>query len=279
MNVSANLIDKLRDPKEKTALTWLLVCSIPIWIMFVAWTIISIGGFLLIVGFIVLIRFLAELFAVAYIKSNAIEVSENQIPGVYEAARVCCEKLGSNQPAVYVMQDGLWNAFAMKLAGRRIVVLLSGAIDSLLLKGDMRQVTWLIGHEIGHHAAGHLDFLSKTAEFGAWLPWLLLWYKRRCELTCDRIGLYCTGDPTACLTALANLSVGAQLAPCVNINEAIAQWHRHQHEVYVRYRTIYSTHPPHLWRMEEMAKAAAVMGMFASASNNSPASDRQPPTA
>lgn len=176
-----------------------------------------------------------------FIKSNAIEVGEEQLPDVYYTARICCERLGIQEPiAVYVLQENLWNAFAAKLASRRVVVLLSGALDSILLKGDMNQVTWLIGHEIGHHAAGHFDFLAKFLEIGAWLPWIYLWYSRRRELTCDRIGLYCCGSVEGALLAISNLTVGAQLATAVNVDQAIAQWHRHSHELYVTYRTLYT---------------------------------------
>ncbi len=265
MKVSSELIDRLRDPGEKRAFVWLAVASIPAALAIVAIAIASFGIVLLYIGLFFLVRFLAELFAVAYIKSNAIEVGEKQLPDVHLAAQVCRERLGVQEPiAVYVMQENLWNAFAAKMASKRLVVLLSGAVDSILLKGDMNQVTWLVGHEIGHHAAGHLDPLAKFVLIGGWLPWIMLWYSRRRELTCDRIGLYCCGSADSALLAIANLTVGAQLAGSVNVDEAIAQWHRHNHEICVRYRTIYSTHPPHLWRMEEMRKSAVAIGMVGS---------------
>lgn len=263
MKVSSELIDRLRDPAEKRAFAWLVVACIPVAILLVMYAVVTIGIGLLIIGVFLLARYLAELFGAAYIKSNAIEVGEHQIPDVHLAAQVCRERLGIQEPiAVYVMQENLWNAFASKLASRRVVVLLSGALDSILLRGDMNQVTWLVGHEIGHHAAGHLDFLARFAELGMWVPWLYLWYSRRRELTCDRIALYCCGSVDSALLAMSNLAVGAQLASAVNVDEAIAQWHRHSHELYVRYRTIYSTHPPNLWRMEETRKTAAEMQMM-----------------
>lgn len=262
MKVSSELIDRLRDPGEKQALFWLTLAATPVALMLLVLIVVTFGLGLIAIGTVVLGRYLAELFAAAYIKSNAIEVGEEQLPDVYYAARICCERLGIQEPiAVYVLQENLWNAFAAKLASRRVVVLLSGALDSILLKGDMNQVTWLIGHEIGHHAAGHFDFLAKFLEIGAWLPWIYLWYSRRRELTCDRIGLYCCGSVEGALLAISNLTVGAQLAAAVNVDQAIAQWHRHSHELYVTYRTIYSKHPPKLWRMEEIRKAAVVMGL------------------
>jgi len=255
------IVEKLRDPNEKAAFLWLMILSVPVWIWLAVMVVATFGAALLVALLVWLVSHLAELFFAAYVKTNAIEVSERQLPEMDAIVVDCCGKLGIERPAVYVMQENIWNAYAMRLAGRRVVVLFSGALDSLLLKGDMEQVKFLVGHELGHHAAGHLDPLRRLAMIGAWLPWIVLWHSRRCEITCDRIGLYCTNDLQVALQAVANLTVGAQLASQVNINEAIAQWRRHSHEVYVRYRTIYSTHPHNLWRMEELTKAAHTMRM------------------
>jgi len=263
MNVSSELIDRLRDPGEKQAIIWLAILALPAAILLLVAIIVSFGLVLIFIGILFLAQYLAELFAAAYIKSNAIEVGEQQLTDVHHAVQTCCERLGIQEPiAVYVLQENLWNAFAAKLAFRRVVVLLSGALDSILLKGDMKQLTWLIGHEIGHHAAGHLDFIARFLELGAWFPWIYLWYSRRRELTCDRIGLYCCGSVDSALLAISNLTVGAQLAANVNVDQAIAQWYKHSHEICVIYRTIYSTHPPKLWRMEAIRKAAVIMGMM-----------------
>jgi len=164
-------------------------------------------------------------------------------------------------PDVYVMQENIWNSFATKILNRRMVVLLSGALDSILLKGDMQQVAWLVGHELGHHRAGHLDFVRKLANVGDWCIWLKLWYSRRAEMTCDRMGLYCAGSLKASQLALVNATVGAQLAAQVNTQEAIRQWNEHRGEFFVRYRTLYSTHPHHLARLEHLAIVAPELGI------------------
>ena len=40
-----------------------------------------------------------------------------------------------------------------------------------------------------------------------------------------------------------------QLAERVDAEEMIRQWTQHKDEFYVRYRTLYSPHPPHLLRI------------------------------
>ncbi len=254
-------IERLRDSKEKTALTWLYVASIPGWLFLVIWTVASTGIILAIIGFVVLLAVIGELWFGAYLKANAVRVSERQLPELHGVVQRCCERLGMAPLDVYVMQQNVWNAFAMRIWGRRMVVLLSGAVDSILLKGNMRQLAWLVGHELGHHRAGHLDFSRKLANLGDWCIWLKLWHSRRAELTCDRAGLYCAGSLEASQLALMNATVGAQLAAQANVEEAVRQWHQHRREFFVRYRTLYSTHPHHLARLDHLATAAAELGI------------------
>lgn len=254
-------LDRLRDSKEKTALLWLYIASIPAWLVLAIWIVASFGVLLVVIGFITLLVLVGELWFGAYLKTNAVRLSETQLPDLFGVVQASCQRLEMVRPDVYVMQQNVWNAFATKIWGRRMVVLLSGAVDSILLKGDMEQMAWLVGHELGHHHAGHLDFSRKLANVGGWCVWLKLWYSRRCELTCDRIGLYSAGSLKASQLALMNATVGAQLAGHVNMNEAAVQWHTHRREFFVQYRTLYSTHPHHLARLDNLATSAAELGI------------------
>jgi len=254
-------IERLRDRKEKTALMWLFIASGFGWLILISLIISSMGLLLIIIGLGFLVTFIGELWFGAYLKTNAVRVSEKQLPELHRVIVRCCERLGMAPPDVYVMQQNIWNAFATKIWGRRMVVLLSGAVDSILLKGNMQQMAWLVGHELGHHRAGHLDFSRKLANLGDWCIWVKLWYSRRAELTCDRAGLYCAGSLEASQLALINATVGAQLAAQVNVEEAVRQWHQHRDEFFVKYRTLYATHPHHLARLEHLAFSAVDLGI------------------
>lgn len=257
-------IDELRDSGERFAKGVLIGLAVPIWILLALGIVAGIGLPLILLGIIVGIRYIMHLFALAYIKTNAVRVSPGQFPDVHQCARAIFDRLGVPLMDVYILQDSTWNAFATKLAGKRIVVLLSGAIDSILLKGDFKQLQWVVGHEIGHHLAGHFGFAHEMISLGGWFPWVLMWYKRRGEMTCDRIGLYACGDLQACLGALSSMAVGAQLSPRLNVQKAIEQWETHRREFFVRYRTIYSMHPPLLWRFQNLLDSAREFGITGS---------------
>ena len=256
-------IERLRDPKEKTALTWLYIAAIPGAVLAVVWIVASFGVLLFVFGGVALMMTVGQLWFAAYVKTNAVRVSETQLPELFKVVQSSCERLGMKRPEVYVLQQSVWNAFAMKIWGTRMVVLLSGAIDSILLTGNMQQLSWVVAHELGHHAASHLDFSRKLANLGDWCVWVRLWYSRRCEFTCDRVALYCVGSLKASQLALMNATVGSQLAGKVNTQEALRQWNTHRGEFFVKYRTLYSTHPHHLARLENLTNSAAEFGLSA----------------
>jgi len=254
-------IEQLRDPRERKAFVWLCVAAVPGWLLLLSWTVLSFGLLLVVFGAIALGVLIGELWFAAHVRTNAIRISPTQLPELYRAVQSSCQRLGLEPPDVYILQQNTWNAFATRILGRNMVVLLSGAIDSILLKGDMAQLTWLIGHELGHHRAGHLRWWRNLAGPGNWCVWLRLWYSRRCELTCDRMGLYCAGNLHTSQRALMNGTVGAQLADQVNLKEAAQQWEQHRAEFFVQYRTLYASHPHLLARLHHLQTAALELGI------------------
>lgn len=254
--------DLLCDPKEGVAFCWLVFFSIFTWLGLITAIIFSFGLALPVIALMALVAYFGELFSAAYIKTHAVRVSAIQIPELYRIINAFAQQLGQPLPAVYVIQENTWNALAIKLAGRRMVVLFSGAVDALLAKGSTTQLAWLAGHELGHHFAGHLNFGRRLTErFGSWFFWVELWYKRRCEFTCDRYGLACACNLEESMRAVCSMAVGGQLAPLVNTEEAINQWRRCRTEFFVKYRNLYSTHPATLWRLEELMMSAREIGI------------------
>jgi len=149
----------LCDPKEGLAFGWLVFFSVFTWLGLIGAAISTVVAFGMaslmlaaaVIALVSLSVLFGELFAAAYIKTNALRISGTQIPELYRILSSFAQQLGYPLPAVYVMQESAWNALACKLAGRRVVVLFSGAVDALLSKGSTVQLAWLAGHELGHH--------------------------------------------------------------------------------------------------------------------------------
>lgn len=254
---TVEVANPLVSPGERKAFRVLMFAGIPALLVVLLIVVATKGAFLFFVALAALAGWLAGQFAAAYVRANAIRVSDHQFRDLHEIVTAFAAKQGKAAPEVYVMQGSAWNAMAMRMARARMVVLLSGAVDSLLLKGDMRQVSWLVGHELGHHFAGHLDFRRRIfVNAGMIFPWLVFWYNRYCELTCDRYGLVCAGSSVAAMRALANMAAGAQMGPKVDIAAAVEQWMQCRRNLFVRWRTLYSSHPHILCRIAETAASA-----------------------
>ena len=157
---------QLRDSKERTALMWLYIASVPAWLFLLLCIVLSYGILLLVIGFVLLMKAIGEMWFAAHLKTNAVRVSETQLPELFFIVQNSCRSLGMECPDVYVMQQNVWNSFAARIFSRRLVVLFSGAVDSILLKGNLEELTWLVGHELGHHWAGHLNWSQRLAKAG-----------------------------------------------------------------------------------------------------------------
>ena len=93
---------------------------------------------------------------IAYLKGNAVHITENQYPEIYQMHLQCCEKLGiKTTPEIYLLNgDGILNALATRFLGRNFVVLFSDIVDAL--QRQPAAMKFYIGHELGHIKQKHL---------------------------------------------------------------------------------------------------------------------------
>jgi Zn-dependent protease with chaperone function len=200
----------LRSPKEPP------LFAIGVAISVVAWLVLAVTIVGALYGCVILafILFAHALF-LAHVKGNGVRISERQLPHLYARVTVAAEKLGMAQvPDVYLLQSGgLLNAFATKLLSRNFVIIYSSLADSCQ---DSRQLDFIIGHELGHLAAGHLKWNGLLAPYRL-VPWLGPAYSRAREYTCDRCGLAVAGDLEQSTRGLAVLAAGGKAAASVDL--------------------------------------------------------------
>ncbi len=218
--------ERLRSPKEKTLHIAALAIGSVLWVLiaFAAWGALTnpdprVSGVAALYAFYFvafgLFIFLSSVFYRATAFGNMILLGPKQFPQLHAMVVAGSAALGLTSPPKTFLynSNGLFNAFARRLLGGRYVFLTSALVDA---ETDA-QVKFVIGHELGHHAAGHLNpwlnFLKLPAHF---IPFLMPAYSRSREYSCDRIGAHLTDDLTEARRSLQMLGCG-----CKRLNDAM----------------------------------------------------------
>jgi Zn-dependent protease with chaperone function len=155
------LAANLRSAKERTLFVFALLFSGMVWLAIV----VSLVG-LFYAPFVAIGVVVAHAFVLARITNNSIRVGTRQFPDLYKRIENAASKLGMQRmPEVYVTTGGgVLNAFATKLFSRSFIILNSEILDACNTldegKGpsEPRSVDFIIGHELGHLALGHLSW-------------------------------------------------------------------------------------------------------------------------
>ena len=161
-----------------------------------------------VIAFLLFFAISALLFR-ANAMGNMILISQDQFPELNLMVIEGSKKLGlkSSPEAFLFNSNGLFNAFARQVIGRKYLLLTSSLVDAT----TDEQVKFVIGHELGHHAAGHLSFVGFWLRFPARvIPFLHKAYTRQCEFTCDKIGFYLSRDVNHSCSAIQMLGCGCQ---------------------------------------------------------------------
>lgn len=242
-------LEALRDRSESTALTVNLVFALLLLPLFCLLSLYVVP--------LMLLLWISSYAQAARLKANSVKVSAAQFPEVHAALERCRERLGNPELEAYVVQDSTFNAFAARLTSRNFVVLHSGSVDAILRRGDHEHLMFLLGHECGHVAFGHVGFLRGTlVMITAILPPLHAWYRRCQERSADRAGLWACGSRERAVRGLATLAAGAELGPKVNLPEIRRQWEAIRGEFWVKRSAFYSSYPHLIERIVLVDQAA-----------------------
>jgi Zn-dependent protease with chaperone function len=222
----SSIVNRLRTGKEKTYQVVTLVVGVLIWplVLWGVWASLTnnteIGTLLrvyLVYGLLIwLFYYLASLFYRASAFGNMILLGPKQFPELHEMVVAGSKELGFTRPPTTFLynSNGLFNAFARRLLGGQYVFLTSALVEA----NSDEQVRFVIGHELGHHAAGHLNpwlnFLRAPAHT---VPFLMAAYSRSREYTCDSIGAHLSKDLVASRSSLQMLGCG-----CRRLNQAMS---------------------------------------------------------
>ncbi len=158
---------------------------------------------------------------IGHLKGNAIKLSKNQFPDIFQVVSKQSELLGlSSVPSVFILQSGgVLNAFAARFLGRNYIVLYSEMVETAYDQ-DKAILEFIIGHELGHIKQNHM--LKNLLLWPSYLiPFLGSAYSRACEYTCDNIGhALC---PSGVKGGLLVLASGRTIYKRVNLKEYLKQ--------------------------------------------------------
>lgn len=246
-------IDSLRHEKEKKYLLLMQIFGGLIWVALIATTL---GAILLFALPFVFLSWLVGLYFRVIIYGNSVKVTERQYSELYKLIAQHSQRLNLIKvPEVFILNgSGFVNAFAISFVSTKYVILMSDLVDLMLQRNKIDELSMIIAHELGHHAAGHTNswknLLLKPSKF---IPFLGAAYSRACELTADRIGYVLTKNFSASQNALVTIALGSEsLADDTNIDEFLLQ----ENEIpkFMGFiHKIFSTHPRMTRRIIEIS--------------------------
>jgi Zn-dependent protease with chaperone function len=244
--------DCISAQERKQRLSMYLVNAL-MWLFFLFIILFTLGVFLIpaAIGW-VLQYFLAE-YNIRKLQALGVTVSDEQLPQVAEAVSAVCERFNvPNNSRVIVIRSGEANAFAIRFARKRVVVILSDLLDSVI--EHPAELHALLAHELCHCVLDHgwkgRMMIYKPARFRAGR-----------ELTCDNAGLVAAGDLEGAKMLIRKLVVGRRLFKVLSESALISESEQLYSGITGWLLRNYLTHPPAGARLDNLNRFAEETGV------------------
>ncbi|MFN2158835.1 MAG: M48 family metallopeptidase [Anaerolineales bacterium] len=144
---------------------------------------------------------------------RARQVTARASPQIDPILREASARLQPGDVLAYIAPGRVLNAYTFGLSSPKVVVVYSGLLDVM----DRDELSFILGHELGHVALGHTWLNSLVGGIAgvpaSWSAGMLmamafLWWNRACEYSADRAGLLACGKPEKAVSALVKLGAG-----------------------------------------------------------------------
>ncbi|MEU1207342.1 M48 family metallopeptidase [Nocardia sp. NPDC005825] len=203
----------------------------------------------LVLAFAPLLVYLGRGMNYAAQRVNGVKMSPTQFPDGFRMVQEAAARFGMTQvPDAYVVTgNGQINAFASGHGFRRYVVVYSDLFEISGAARNPEALAFIIGHEVGHIAAGHVSYWRQLGMFLApFLPILGSSLIRSQEYTADNHG-FCN-RPQGAPTAMQTLAAGKYLNNLVSFDEMADRAPREK-GFFVWMTNAMASHPVLTWRM------------------------------
>lgn len=195
---------------------------------------------------------IARALMYAQLRVSSVRMSPTQFPEGYRMVAESAFQFGLRRvPDAYVvLGNGVINAFAAGHGFRRFVAINSDLFEVGGAVRDPEALRFVIGHEVGHIAAGHVSYLRLVfTNLIGQIPLLGPAYSRTQEYTADNFGyLHC---PAGAPGAMAVLAAGKYLNANVNVNE-FADRAAVERGLWVHIANWQASHPVLTWRLHAL---------------------------
>lgn len=184
----------------------------------------------------------------AQLRTSAVRMSPTQFPEGYRMVVEAAQQYGMRRvPDAYVqLGNGTINAFASGHGFRRFVVIYSDMFEIGGRARDPEALRFVIGHEVGHLAAGHVSYFRLVfSTVINLIPILGPALSRAQEYTADNFGF--SYAPAGSPGVVAVLSGGKYLNAEVNVHE-LADRAATDPSFFVHWVNLLSSHPVTTWR-------------------------------
>ncbi len=180
-------------------------------------------------------------YQTANLLMDHVRVSEKNFPYIKNTVSEFASKIPIKEPIAYIMQSNQINAFTYGTENDAWVVITSRLIDTF----NEQELKFVIGHELGHIAAGHClintmanllfeggllasnivprYFLPLKAFLKLFSLALMKWQKAS-EYTCDRFGFLCCSQKNVAYKSLAKLNLGLIHDVDIDIEDYLSQY-------------------------------------------------------
>ncbi|WP_026918892.1 M48 family metallopeptidase [Gordonia shandongensis] len=195
-----------------------------------------------------LIVFVARGVMYAASRVNSVQITPTQFPDAHRMLVDAAARYGMEfVPHGYVQNgNGAVNAFASGHGFRRYVVLYSDLFEVGGRARSPEALEFIIGHEVGHIAAGHVSYWRQLASsIIMQVPFLGALLSRSQEYTADNYGYYTR--PDGAHSAMGLLASGKYLLGAVDFDQ-LADRATHEKGFFVTLVNALSSHPVLTWR-------------------------------
>lgn len=215
--------------------------------------------------------FIVGMFLLAYyynrvhhqtLMQEAIPVNERNTPGLLQLVQTCSNRLQPGSVECFVVRKDTLNAYTFGVTDPKTLVVYSALLQIL----DEDELSFVIGHEMGHVQLGHTwlntilgGLAGIPASYGAAALLTLVFrsWNRMCEYSADRAGLLVCAKPEKAISALLKLVSGDRHLTPAETQHLLQVVDQEDDSILGQINELLSDHPMIIKRVQQIRQYAS----------------------